>query len=40
MYPGVRVPNLGLRDSNSFVVDNERHDPSLEKLIDIGLYDR
>ena len=38
MYPGVRVLILGLRDSNSFVVDDERHDPSLEKLIDIGLY--
>ena len=40
MYPGVRVPNLSLRDSNLFVVDDERHDPSLEKLIDIGLYNR
>ena len=40
MYPGVQVPNLSLGDSNSFVVDDERHDPSLEKLIDIGLYDQ
>ena len=27
------------RNSNSFIVDDERHNPSLEKLIDIGLYD-
>ena len=40
MYPGVQVLNLSLRDSNSFVVDDERHDLSLENLIDIGLYDR
>ena len=29
-----------LTDLNSFVVDDVRHDPSLEKLLDIGLYDR
>ena len=40
MYSGVRVLNLGWRDSNLFVVEDERHDPSLEKLLDIGLYDR
>ena len=40
MYSGVQVPNLSWRDSNLFIVDDERHDPSLEKLIDIGLYDR
>ena len=40
MYSGVRVPNLGCRDSNLFVVDDERHNPSLEKLLDIGLYDQ
>ena len=31
---------MSLIDLNSFVVDDERHDPSLEKLLDIGLYDR
>ena len=31
---------LGWRDSNLFIVDDERHDPSLKKLIDIGLYDQ
>ena len=40
MYSGVRVLNLGWRDSNSFVVDDERHDSSLKKLLDIGLYDQ
>ena len=39
MYPGVRVSIFGLTDLNLFVVDNERHNPSLEKLIDLGLYD-
>ena len=40
MYPGVQVSIFGLADLNLFVVDDERHDPSLEKLIDIGLYDQ
>ena len=29
-----------LTDLNSFIVDDERHNPSLEKLIDLGLYDQ
>ena len=29
-----------LTDLNLFIVDDERHDLSLEKLLDIGLYDR
>ena len=32
--------SLILTDLNSLVVDDERHDLSLEKLLDIGLYDR
>ena len=32
--------SLVLTDLNSLVVDDERHNPSLEKLIDLGLYDR
>ena len=32
--------DLWLRDSNLFVVDDKRYDPSLHKLIDLGLYDQ
>ena len=33
MYPGVQVLILGLRDSNSFVVDDEKHDPDRKSVV-------